>query len=101
MTYQKAANIILNTWNSMQNWDEPSYPRIIGETPFDIAMKMAYDTLMEKENEKEPTIKVETNMFNKSTIYTNCTVEVWENTVTGETSIGWYRTEETEEICTS
>ena len=41
---------------------------------------------------------IETNMYNKSTLYTNCTVEVWENTVTGEISIGWYRTEDTEEI---
>ena len=41
---------------------------------------------------------IETNMYNKSTIYTNCTVEVWENTITGETSIGWHRTEDTEEI---
>lgn len=40
---------------------------------------------------------IETNMFNKSTIYTNCIVEVWENTITNECSIGWYRTSETEE----
>lgn len=45
--------------------------------------------------------KVETNLFDKSTTYTNCTVEVWENSVTGESSVGWYRTEDTEEICTS
>ena len=43
-------------------------------------------------------MNIETNLYDKSTIYTNCTVEVWENTITGETSIGWYRTEETEEI---
>lgn len=42
---------------------------------------------------------VETSIFDKSTKYTNCTVEVWENSVTGESSVGWYRTEETEEIC--
>lgn len=43
-------------------------------------------------------LKVETNLFDKSTIYTNCTVEVWENSITGEVSVGWYRTENTEEI---
>ena len=43
-------------------------------------------------------VNIETNMYNKATLYTNCTVEVWENTVTGETSVGWYRTEDTEEI---
>lgn len=41
---------------------------------------------------------VKSNIYDKSTIYTNCTVEVWENTVTGETSVGWYRTADTEEL---
>ena len=45
--------------------------------------------------------EVKTNLFDKSTTYTNCTVEVWENSITGESSVGWYRTEDTEEICTS
>ena len=43
-------------------------------------------------------INIESNIFNKATLYTNCTVEVLENTVTGEISVGWYRTEDTEEI---
>lgn len=38
------------------------------------------------------------NLYNKSTIYTNCIVEVLENTFTGKISVGWYPTEETEEI---
>ena len=41
---------------------------------------------------------LETNIFDKVTTYTNCTVEILENTVTGEISIGWYSTEETEEV---
>lgn len=44
---------------------------------------------------------VETNIFDKSTIYTNCIVEVWENSITGETSIGWYRTDDTKELVQS
>ena len=43
-------------------------------------------------------VKIETNFFNKKTIYTNCTVEVLENTYTGEFSVGWYKTENTEEF---
>lgn len=43
-------------------------------------------------------IKVETNIFDKRTIITHCIVEVLENTVTREISVGWYRTEESEEI---
>ena len=41
---------------------------------------------------------VQMNLFNKVTYYTNCMVEVWENTYTGETSWGWYITENTEVI---
>lgn len=41
---------------------------------------------------------VEINVFDKCTIITNCLVEIWENTTTGEQSIGYYRTEESEEI---
>ena len=41
---------------------------------------------------------IQMNLFNKTTIYTNCIVEVWENTFTGETSIGWHKTDETEII---
>lgn len=40
---------------------------------------------------------IKTSIFNKSTIYTNCIVEIWENDL-GETSIGWYRTPDTVEI---
>ena len=43
-------------------------------------------------------IKVETNIYDKCTIYTNCIVQVLENTVTNEVTFGWYKTEDTEEI---
>lgn len=41
---------------------------------------------------------VQMNLYNKATTYTNCTVEIWENTITGEVSWGWCRTDETEVI---
>lgn len=47
--------------------------------------------------DEEKIVNVETNIFDKCTYYTNCLVEVWENSITGETSVGWYRTEDTEE----
>ena len=40
----------------------------------------------------------EINLYNKETRYTNCTVIVWENTVTGAISIGWIPNEGCEEI---
>lgn len=52
MTYQKAAQIILNVWNTSQEWDAPRKEQIEGTTKFDIAMRMAYDILMEKSKEK-------------------------------------------------
>lgn len=36
--------------------------------------------------------------FNKSTLYSNCIVEVWENTETGAVSWGWYKTPETQVV---
>lgn len=41
---------------------------------------------------------IQTNIYDICTIYTNCTVEILENSTTGEISIGWYRTEDTEEL---
>ena len=40
----------------------------------------------------------ESNLYDKVHRYINCVVEVLENSVTGETSVGWYETDETEEI---
>ena len=33
----------------------------------------------------------ETNLFTKEEVYHDCTVEVWMNEHTGETSVGWYK----------
>ena len=41
---------------------------------------------------------VNTNIYDIVTRYTNCTVEVLENSVTGDISVGWKRTEATEEM---
>ena len=50
MTYEKAASVILNVWNGYQDWDTPPQDEITGDSGFDIAMRMAYDALMEKAN---------------------------------------------------
>lgn len=36
---------------------------------------------------------VETNLYDKRTVVENATVEILENTKTGETSIGWWENE--------
>ena len=38
----------------------------------------------------EKIVNIETNIFDEREIHTNCTVEIWRNSVTGETSIGWW-----------
>ena len=35
-------------------------------------------------------VGVETNLFDEREVHTNCTVEIWRNSVTGEMSIGWW-----------
>lgn len=47
--------------------------------------------------EKSEAENVEINIFNKETIIENCTVQIWENTVTGQVSIGWWRNEPKED----
>ena len=38
-------------------------------------------------------ITVESNIFDKEEIIENCTVQILENSVTGEVSVGWWRNE--------
>lgn len=34
---------------------------------------------------------IATNLFDKEETYTNCTVQILTNTITGEMSIGWWK----------
>lgn len=36
---------------------------------------------------------VSINLFDTEEIYTNCTVQIWSNSHTGESSVGWWRNE--------
>lgn len=37
------------------------------------------------------------SIFDEEEIHTNCTVQILRNSITGETSIGWWENEEDEE----
>lgn len=56
MTYERAAEIIKNTWWMSKPWDMEEMPpepeEIKIENIWDEAMKMAYDTLIEKTKNK-------------------------------------------------
>ena len=86
-------------FNNKKKEELPSFANEIWDETFS-----RYDDFMEIiESElvipkEEKITNIETNIFDKSTIYTNCNVEVWENSITGESSVGWYRTENTKEI---
>lgn len=45
---------------------------------------------MTDEERKEARVE-EVNIFDKETIIENCTVQILENTVTGQISIGWWK----------
>ena len=44
-------------------------------------------------DQTEKIVITQANVFDKKEIIENCTVEIWENSVTGECSVGWYRNE--------
>ena len=43
------------------------------------------------ERQNKPAVKVETNMYDQEETFPNCTVQVLTNTMTGETSVGWWK----------
>lgn len=48
-------------------------------------------------SEQSKPLITEFNVFDKREVIHDCTVEIWENTVTGEVSIGWYRQQKGQE----
>lgn len=52
-----------------------------------VGMKKALSYLRSAETIAE---KVETNLFDSEEVHENCTVQILHNSVTGETSVGWW-----------
>lgn len=46
---------------------------------------------MQAASEEDDMMVSELNMFDDEEIHHNCTVQVWRNTATGETSVGWWQ----------
>lgn len=42
-------------------------------------------------SEEDDLMLDEFNMFDDEEIHRDCTVQIWKNTITGETSVGWWR----------
>lgn len=41
--------------------------------------------------ETDKRVQVESNIFDTETVIENCTVQIWENSETGEVSVGWWK----------
>ena len=39
----------------------------------------------------QPPVELEMTIYDTEEVYKGCTVQVWSNSKTGETSIGWYQ----------
>ena len=58
---------------------------------------MKFDEFDEFNDFDEYVSDIDTNMYDKCIRVTNCTIEILENTETGDISVGWYRSSESEE----
>jgi uncharacterized coiled-coil DUF342 family protein len=52
-----------------------------------VDLRKLLNSLIETDNG----VKVESNIFDKEKIIENCTVQILENSLTGEVSVGWWR----------
>ena len=50
-----------------------------------------YVKLCKYANDENSKTLFDANIYDKREVHNNCTVEIWENSVTGKVSIGWYR----------
>ena len=82
-------------WLHREDWGTPD-ERWRPESEFGAMLDSLPEIETSDAAQKKPEVSI--SFYDKVTRYSNCTVEVLENTATGETSVGWYKTEETEEI---
>ena len=61
---------------------------------FPFSYRTVYSHILENapyiEENAEPVYHVSMNLYDQEEIHRNCTVQIWSNSVTGESSIGWW-----------
>ena len=57
-----------------------------------------YDNMCKRFEPQDGIIKVDTNLFDEVEIHKNCTVQILRNSVTGETSIGWWENDSSNDM---
>ncbi len=71
---------------------------------FPFSYRTVYSHILENapcvEMDSEPSYLVRTSLYDQEEIHRNCTVQIWSNSVTGESSIGWWENDpEPEDEC--
>lgn len=65
----------------------------VGFLPIFVGEDMAIEAWNKRTETHEERTETEVNIYDEVETYQNCTVEVLKNSVTGETSIGWWKNE--------
>ena len=55
------------------------------------AVGLVTAALLQTASEEDDMMVDSIGVYNEEEIHENCTVQVWRNTVTGETSVGWWQ----------
>ena len=55
------------------------------------AVGLVTAALIQTESDEDDMMVDSIGVYNEEEIHENCTVQVWRNTVTGETSVGWWQ----------
>ena len=55
------------------------------------AVGLVTAALLQTASDEDDVMLDSIGVYNEEEIHENCTVQVWRNTVTGETSVGWWQ----------
>ena len=55
------------------------------------AVGLVTAALLQTASDEDDMVVDSIGVYNEEEIHENCTVQVWRNTVTGETSVGWWQ----------
>ncbi len=61
--------------------------------------KCAWKNMQKNSTKQQQETNAEINIFDEREIHTNCTVEIWHNSITDEHSIGWWKNGQDDTAC--
>lgn len=74
--------------------------RLRNATAFPILQSLMNEAadVIEKLSSSDSPVDVSMSLYDEVEVHTNCTVQIWKNSVTGDVSVGWFENEECEEL---